>query len=157
MQLRILLPVQAPRGCVWRLAGVRRTATSGGRAASFCRHVGAQVVPPLVGCPLGNVRTLSPIGDSKSSPIGRRAISERGRKNFIRPRNYLNNDVKQILLFHTHTEDERRANLATIISLSRASDCFRPRFFSRRCASHHAPGTEERALECYNEWRHRQL
>ena len=46
---------------VWRLAGVRRTATSGGRAASFCRHVGAQVVPPLVGCPLGNVRTLSPI------------------------------------------------------------------------------------------------
>ena len=39
-------------------------------------------VPPLVGCPLGNVRTLSPIGDSKSSPIERRARSERGRKNF---------------------------------------------------------------------------
>ena len=30
---------------VWRLAGVRRTATSGGRAASFCRHVGAQRAP----------------------------------------------------------------------------------------------------------------
>ena len=77
-----------PPGSGQGLPRAMRTATAcvasvcGGWQASVERRRRAGAPRPYAVIPLGNVRTLIPIGDSISSPIGRRARSERGRKNF---------------------------------------------------------------------------